>query len=121
MIVIYETNTGEAKVMTAPRQPIDSIKDFVENTLHASLQYVFDEKDSLSFSAGEESFFKSHCYAYNLKPDDFHKEYYNPKGHKIRIEGLLPNNRKYKIKIYDFMDEKFYKVHQNYISQCQAI
>jgi hypothetical protein len=121
MVAVYETTTGETKVIIVPTQPVDAIDDFVKTTLKATLKYCFNEKDSLSNNVDEESFFRNNCCYYGLKPDDFHKEFYNQKGHKIRIEGLLPRNRKYGIRIYDFTTEKYYKVTPSYFSMCKAV
>lgn len=123
MIVVYETTTGEMKCMQTPDQPVDAIKDFILNKLamKVTIKFIFNEKDSLTDNPDDESSFKLNCGYFGLTPNDFHKEMKNPKGHKIRIEGLLLKNRKYNIKIYDFHDSKFYKVSPSYITRCTDI
>ena len=57
---------------------------------------------------------------YDLAPSDWNEHLINPQnGHNLKILGLLPKNRKYRILILDLNDMRRYKATSDFIKLCR--
>lgn len=64
--------------------------------------------------------FMHNCWRYDLAPSDWNEHLINPQnGHNLKILGLLPKNRKYRILILDLNDMRRYKATSDFIKLCR--
>ena len=112
MIVVYQENQSPQLLAEQIQEPVDIWK---KNHPSAKVMFVFNEYNS-TYNQAEKYKFSIHCYAYGFQPDDYHREYMHQQtGHRVRLDHLMPQNRKYKICIYDYNDKKYYKVTPNFL------
>lgn len=86
------------------------------------INHVFYEKWDIKDNASDrELAFLNNCTAYGLNATDLHKRFMSRNGHEIELLGMNPSNRKYKFIIYDYNDNKQYKVSKSYMDATQEI
>mgnify|MGYP006898635853 CR=1 FL=1 len=86
------------------------------------INYIFREKWDISDKTKtQEIAFLNNCRKYGFQKTDLHAKFTTPKNHTIELLGLNLKNRKYKFIIFDFTDNKEYKVTEHYMKNATKI
>ena len=81
-----------------------------------TIKFAFYKTNDLTSTTEVMEFqFKSLCKKYGFISTDLHKKYISPSGHIQEIMGLIEQNKKYKIAIYDHTEKSDKKATPEYV------
>lgn len=93
-----------------------SMDEYKKANPQKEILYAFNMQNEITQDQYRtEQYFNAHCIEYGFLPTDLNREFFNQQGHTCELVGLLPRNRKYKCRIFDRNEKKYYKVTPQYV------
>ena len=113
--IICYTNTASN---TSHYDVTNNIDEWKKNnaTSPYKITHIFREKWDMSQTVSQQEIaFTNNCHKYGYNKNDLHAKFKSDKGHTIELLGMNLKNRKYKYIIFDYTDNKEYKVSERYM------
>lgn len=107
LVICYITKNGEK---TYSR--FESVEAFSKTHPDAELSYAFDESaDIIDAENSAKKQFALYAPNYGFEPSDYMRKLCLGQAHtEYLLVGFIPRNRKYKCRIYDPAEKKYYKI-----------